>query len=152
MFKNVYFELWIIPTLAVTQNWPKKHWSLLDLGMFWSLLTFSWLNFFWNFVLNFYLGDILKWIHSPPNQGFFGCQIFATWWQKSERPANCQRLFEGIKGPQVVIFQGGGGGGVWLFVPQDVKFPHKIMPKNAYIYVNGWDRIRSSHHLWSVFF
>ncbi len=101
--------LWIIPTLAITQNWPKKHWSLLDLEMFWSVLTFTWLNFFWNFVLNFYLGDILKWIHSPPNQGFFGCQIFPTWWQKRERPANCQRLFEGIKGPQVVIFQGGEG-------------------------------------------
>ncbi len=30
---------------------------------------------FKNFVLNFYLADMLKWIHSPPTRAFLGVKI-----------------------------------------------------------------------------
>ncbi len=97
--------MWIIPILGITQNWPKKHWPLLGLEIFWSLFTFTWLRFFWNFVLNFYLADILKWIHSP-QPGLFLVANF-----RHLQGLQFVKGFLGLsKGLKISYFKGEGGG------------------------------------------
>jgi len=92
-----------------------------------------------------------------PQPGLFWVSNFSHLVTKKQKACKLSKTFCGNKRASSCHISRGGGGGVWLLVPQDVKFPHKIRtkkpwaPKNAFIYVNGWDWISSSQHLWSVF-